>query len=116
MCSGRAGKALPPECRAALRMCSMSITISTKTSFRLVECTELNDKADIDKLKALIEEHVNATGSQKGKRILADFESFLPLFKKIIPHDYKLITEEIAKGEQRDWMRNRQKLRLFISW
>ncbi len=65
----------------------------------LVECSELTDKADIDALKALIGEHVKETGSQKGKRILAEFESFLPLFKKIIPRDYKRITEEIARGK-----------------
>ena len=65
----------------------------------LVECTELREKADIEKVKALIKEHVEATGSEKGKRILADFENYLPLFKKIIPHDYKRIIEEIAAGE-----------------
>ncbi len=43
-------------------------------------------------------EHIQATGSQKGKRILADFSTYLPLFKKIIPYDYKLITDEIAGG------------------
>ncbi len=65
----------------------------------LVECTQLSEKADIDALKALIGEHVEATGSEKGRRILDDFSSYLPLFKKIIPHDYKRIIEEIAFNE-----------------
>ena len=64
----------------------------------LVECTELSEEADIEKVKELLNEHIQATGSQKGKRILADFSTYLPLFKKIIPYDYKLITDEIAGG------------------
>ncbi|MED9970514.1 MAG: glutamate synthase large subunit [Ruminococcus sp.] len=67
----------------------------------LVECTELTNKTDIEKVKELLNEHVKATGSQKGKRILADFNTYLPLFKKIIPYDYKRITEEIAEGKAR---------------
>lgn len=61
----------------------------------LVECSELTEKRDISELKALISEHVDATGSEKGKEILSRFEEYLPLFKKVIPHDYKLITEAI---------------------
>lgn len=81
----------------------------------LVECTELFEKADIDKLKALIEEHVKATGSEKGKRILADFKTYLPLFKKIIPHDYKRITEEIAKGEAKGLNTDEAKIEAFYT-
>ena len=66
----------------------------------LVECGELSEQRDIDELKALIEEHVAATGSEKGKRILDSFAEYLPLFKKVIPHDYKMITEAIEKNER----------------
>ncbi len=67
----------------------------------LVEFGEVTDKADIDKIKALLEEHVQATDSAKGRRILSDFDAYIPLFKKIIPHDYKRMTEEIARAEAR---------------
>ena len=67
----------------------------------LVECTELSDEVDVEKVKALIAEHVKATGSQKGKRILDNFSEYLPLFKKIIPYDYKRIIQEIAENEAR---------------
>ena len=67
----------------------------------LVECTELSDKADIEKVKELLNEHVKATGSKKGRRILDGFDDYLPLFKKIIPYDYKRITGEIAGGKAR---------------
>ena len=38
---------------------------------------------------SLIAEHVAATGSPLGKRILDNFEDYLPSFKKILPHDYE---------------------------
>ena len=79
----------------------------------LVECGELSEKSDVEKLRALIEEHVNETGSQKGKRILADFENCLPLFKKIIPRDYRRVTEEIARGEARGLDEEQAKIEAF---
>ncbi len=81
----------------------------------LVECSELSEKADIERLKAMIAEHVAETGSEKGKRILADFAGYLPLFKKIIPHDYKRITEEIAKGEAKGLEPEEAKIEAFYA-
>ena len=51
-------------------------------------------------LKSIIKEHLEATGSKKAKAILDDFEGYLKKFKKIIPRDYKLITEAIADFER----------------
>ena len=79
----------------------------------LVECTELSDKSDIERLRSLIKEHVEATGSEKGKRILADFPSYLPLFKKIIPYDYKRITREIASNEAKGFDPDQARIEAF---
>ena len=62
----------------------------------LVEVSTVTLKSDKVRLKTLIEEHVEATGSELGQKILDNFEAYLPSFKKIIPHDYKKITTEIA--------------------
>ena len=43
---------------------------------------------DVEKLRSLLEKHVKETGSEKGREILSDFESYVPRFKKIIPNDY----------------------------
>ena len=66
----------------------------------LVECGELTDSRDIDELRALISEHVSATGSQKGAEILANFAEYLPKFKKVIPHDYKMIVGAIEENKR----------------
>jgi len=46
-------------------------------------------KADKDELRSMLEKHLKYTGSKKAAAILADFENYLPKFKKIIPADYK---------------------------
>ena len=57
----------------------------------MISMEDVNQKADKEELKRLIREHVEKTGSQKGKKILEAFEEYLPKFKKIIPNDYKKI-------------------------
>ena len=66
----------------------------------MVECGAVTRQQDIDTLRALIAEHAAATGSEKGEQILNHFEEYLPLFKKVIPHDYRIVTEAIAENEQ----------------
>ena len=66
----------------------------------LVECGEVTAQRDVDALRSLIAEHVAATGSEKGAEILNRFAEYLPKFKKIIPHDYKMITEAIEENER----------------
>jgi len=65
----------------------------------LINVTELETKHDIEKVRGLIEEHVNATGSEIGKRILSDFENYTKSFKKIIPRDYAKMLEKISEFE-----------------
>ncbi len=79
----------------------------------LVECSELSEQKDIDELRTLITEHVEATGSEKGKRILSDFDAYLPKFKKIIPHDYRIITEAIEEGKHNGLDEDEAKIEAF---
>jgi glutamate synthase domain-containing protein 3 len=47
------------------------------------------DEADVETLRALVEEHLERTGSAVAQRVLADWEAILPAFVKVMPHDYK---------------------------
>lgn len=69
----------------------------TKLNKSLVDFSGVTDEEDVSVLRKLIEEHISATDSARGKEILADFESFLPKFKKVIPHDYAKMTSSIKK-------------------
>ena len=73
----------------------------TKLNKEMVLFSEVKEKYDIIELKGLIEEHVKATGSEKGKLILDNFDEYLPKFKKIIPHDYKNMMAAIASYEEK---------------
>ena len=78
----------------------------TKLNKTGLEMTTLHEHHDIQELQGMIREHVTATGSEKGKRILEHFEEYIPAFKKIIPKDYERMVAAIAafegKGESRE--------------
>lgn len=66
----------------------------------MISVEKVETTHDIEELKALIEEHVAATGSPKGKEVLEHFRELLPKFKKIIPNDYKRMIRLMAHFEK----------------
>ena len=68
---------------------------------QLVSMSGVTDRHDEILLRNLIERHVQETESQLGKQILADFDSFIPHFKKIVPNDYQRMLTEISHAEER---------------
>ena len=75
----------------------------------------VTEKHDIAELRALIEEHVAATGSKRGAEILADFEGNLPHFKKILPRDYDRILKAIAQCEERGLSHDEAEVEAFYA-
>ena len=66
----------------------------------MVSMEKVENRRDKEELYRLIQAHVTHTGSEKGKRILADFENYLPKFKKIIPEDYRRLTVLSSQFEE----------------
>lgn len=62
----------------------------------MVEIEKLDD-SDIDKVKSLIEEHVEATDSNLGKQLLLNWSIESNKFLKVVPNDYKKIITLIDK-------------------
>ena len=62
----------------------------------MISIEAVTDKYEVSELKHLIMDHVNYTNSEIGKRILENFEGYLPKFKKIIPKDYKKMMNMIV--------------------
>lgn len=81
----------------------------------LVTMTGVEEKHDIEELRTMIEKHVEATGSAKGKRILHDFANYLPYFKKIVPNDYSRMLQEISRFEEKGLSRDEAELEAFYS-
>ena len=79
----------------------------------LVSMEPVTDKYDVLELKAMIKEHVDATGSELGTRILENFSQYLTEFKKIIPHDYQEMLQTIALMEERGLSNEQAQIEAF---
>ncbi|MCC8023179.1 MAG: glutamate synthase subunit alpha, partial [Clostridiales bacterium] len=73
----------------------------TRVNKELVSLETVSSKQDVGELKSLLEEHVRRTGSEKGTEILANFSAYLPLFKKVLPHDYQKMQGMILHMEEK---------------
>ena len=81
----------------------------------IVELEAVTGKADVMELKSMIAEHVEATGSLKGKAILDDFAAYLPKFKKVIPNDYKKMQNMIVRMEERGFNSEEAQIEAFYA-
>jgi glutamate synthase (NADPH/NADH) large chain len=63
-------------------------------NMEMVELSLVEDNADCMELRQLVAAHVHYTQSPLGKRILKDWDAFLPRFIKVTPVEYKKILQE----------------------
>ena len=75
----------------------------------------LTESHDIAELRSLIEEHVAATGSPRGRKILAAFHSYIPCFKKVMPRDYDRMLRSIAQFEEKGMSREQAEIQAFYA-
>ena len=54
-------------------------------------------KYDDERLRFLVEKHYEFTNSEKAKLILDDWDNHRPKFIKVMPTEYKLALEKLAK-------------------
>jgi len=54
---------------------------------------------DAERLHALIVRHAHYTNSKKAQAILADWDTYLPKFKKVMPTEYRRALTELAKAQ-----------------
>ncbi len=73
----------------------------TRVNKKMVSIEKITSKYDVQELKEIISDHVKYTNSKKGKQILDDFSTYLPMFKKIIPHEYEKMQMEIMQMEEK---------------
>jgi glutamate synthase (ferredoxin) len=63
----------------------------------MVGLYRLEDPEEIEKVRTLIRHHAEATGSQKGWKVLALWDSLLSRWVKVLPHDFKRALEAEEK-------------------
>ena len=81
----------------------------------LVSMSPVTEAHDAAELRELIQAHADATGSAKARHILAHFEEYLPLFKKLLPHDYDRMLRTIAHFEERGMSRQEAQVEAFYA-
>ncbi len=81
----------------------------------LVSMEPVRSKHDLEELRALIAQHVAATGSEKGRAILEDFDSAAANFKKILPRDYDRMLRAIAQCEERGMNHDEAEMEAFYA-
>jgi glutamate synthase (NADPH/NADH) large chain/glutamate synthase (ferredoxin) len=62
----------------------------------MVDLEQLADKEEIASLKALIQKHLDLTGSPTAKKLLGDWENARKKFVKVFPHEYRRVLLERA--------------------
>ena len=79
----------------------------------MISIEKVENKYDKKELRDLIEAHVEATGSKLGAKVLADFDYYLPHFKKLIPNEYKKMITLSAKLEEKGLNRQQAQMEAF---
>jgi len=66
----------------------------------MVDLEEVAEEADIQLLRGLIEKHFEYTRSPKAEWVLGNWESMIPKFVKVFPHEYKRVLQERARAQE----------------
>jgi glutamate synthase domain-containing protein 2/glutamate synthase domain-containing protein 1/glutamate synthase domain-containing protein 3 len=66
----------------------------------MVDLGPLEDPRDIEEVRLLVERHHRYTGSERGAALLADWESCISHFVKVLPTDYKRMLAAVALAEE----------------
>lgn len=80
----------------------------------LVSVEPLEDPEDIQELREMLTQHLEATGSPRAREILERFEAYVGAFKKLIPWDYAAMTRDIAAGQAQGMEREAAELAAFL--
>ena len=86
-----------------------------KLNKEMVSMEAVTEKYDVLELKSMITEHVEKTGSLKGKDILENFMDYLPKFKKIIPYDYSRMLMTIVQMEEKGLSSEQAQIEAFFA-
>ncbi|MBD3314770.1 MAG: glutamate synthase large subunit [Chitinivibrionales bacterium] len=74
----------------------------TRCNLEMVDIEPVPAKEDQELLERLVQNHVEATGSEYAARILRDWTEMLPQFVKVMPVDYRRALERIRKEQSKE--------------
>jgi glutamate synthase (ferredoxin) len=71
---------------------------ASRCNTQMADLEPLTDPEEIADLRHLIQRHADYTQSQKANRILADWDTYLPQFRKVMPRDYKRVLQALKNA------------------
>jgi glutamate synthase (ferredoxin) len=72
----------------------------TRCNTQMVGLEKLEDPEEIADLQEMIQKHANYTQSTQAKTVLANWDSLVPKFVKVMPKDYKRVLQAIQEALQ----------------
>ena len=88
-------------------------TFSSYCNKEIVLLEQLKEINDTMQLQKMILKHAEYTGSSIARRILADWDSYVKKFVKVIPKDYKRVTEKVAQYLQSGMSEQEATIKVF---
>jgi len=70
-----------------------------RVNTQMVGIEKLTDAKEIALVKAMIQKHLDYTKSEKAKAVLANWDTFVPKFVKVMPKDYKRMLACIERAQ-----------------
>ncbi|WP_421654582.1 glutamate synthase large subunit [Leptothermofonsia sp. ETS-13] len=71
---------------------------ATRCNTQMVGLESLEEPEEIEDLRQMIQRHLDYTGSEKAAEVLANWETMLPQFVKVMPKDYKRVLQAIQNA------------------
>ncbi len=68
----------------------------------MVDLEKIHDPLEVAEVRAMIERHVQHTGSALGRRVLGAWDELLPGFVKVMPVEYRRVLKEMAMQQMRE--------------
>ncbi len=71
-----------------------------KVNFDMVHLEDMSEERDREMVRRLVENHFHYTGSERAEDVLANWETYVERFYKVMPNAFaKVIEEHMARGE-----------------
>jgi glutamate synthase domain-containing protein 3 len=64
---------------------------ATRVNMQMLGLEQLEDAGEIESLRALVQKHLDYTGSERARVLLADWARSAAMFVKVMPKDYKRV-------------------------
>jgi glutamate synthase (ferredoxin) len=71
---------------------------ATRCNREMVDLEALEDPEEIREVREMIAKHADYTGSDKAEQVLANWDSIIPTFIKVMPRDYKRVLQHIQNA------------------